>query len=64
MYSSVPTKEFDCVFGSAKKIGGGWLVDLLFFSGGGLITCSYWHIKVDFLLKSDDIRHSRLIGII
>lgn len=49
MYSSVPTKEFDCVFGSAKKIGGGWLLDLLFFfNGGGLITWNSVNISTLF----------------
>ena len=34
MYSSVPTKEFDCVSGSATNVGGGWLLDLLLLDGG------------------------------
>lgn len=40
MYSSVPTNEFDCVLGSAKKVGGGWSFGFLLFDGVACcITC-------------------------
>lgn len=32
MYSSVPTKEFDALIGSAINIGGCWLFCAFFFS--------------------------------
>lgn len=42
MYSSVPTNEFDCVVGSATKIGGGWSLDLLLVGVACLITCTFF----------------------
>ena len=40
MYSSVPTKEFDALIGSAMKIGACWfLCDLFLSFEAGIISC-------------------------
>lgn len=44
MYSSVPTNEFDCVDGSAKSVGGGWVLDLR-LGRGCFMTCKIITIK-------------------
>lgn len=42
MYSSVPTKEFDCIVGSATNVGSGWDLDLLLFEGNEFFKT--WHM--------------------
>lgn len=48
MYSSVPTKEFDWVTGSATNVGGGWLLEVLRLLGGGCFNiCIAYFIITD-----------------
>ena len=50
MYSSVPTKEFDLVIGSATNVGNGRLLDdddlLRLLGAGGTISCTH-HYSLD-----------------
>lgn len=60
MYSSVPTNEFDCVNGSAKNIGGGWLRDFLLLGDDCFTTCmnSFQFKHLTIIKQKDDPRIS------